>query len=483
MSGLTSVLNIAKGALIVQQKAMNVTGHNIANVNTSGYSRQKVVLESNATLYASQIKIGMGVSIDSVVQYVDQFTNKTIYQKTSILKEDESKSSILSYIETIFNETTEQGLSNEITEFWNAWQDLANNPGGTSERTALLEIAETLCQQFNSMSNDLSEILKDTNTNLSTSIEEANRLTGEIAELNEKIVSAESNQATANDLRDQRANLLTELSELVGNVYLENENGSLTVMTSSGMMLVDGNQNFELSQDGDSIYWNQIESDISGELSGGEIGAWLDIRDEIVPQYLANLDELAGTLINEVNTLHQTGYTLSGETGIYFFENLQSSPNTPNSDDYTGAAAYIKLSSDVEGNADTIAAGGQSGDSGDNENALKIIALQTDGTLQIRKWTYENRGEDVSNSLQAGSMDDYYQALIGELGILTEDVTESQEFTQTMLDNLTELRDSVSGVNLDEEMINLMAAQQAYGAAAKLVSVVDEMLQSLLEMR
>ncbi len=483
MSGISSLLNTAKGALVAQQKAMSVTGHNIANVNTPGYTRQKAILESNAPFSATQIKIGMGVRIESVAQSVDPFINGTIQKGTSTLQEYESRAYILSQMETVFNETTDQGLAEMMNEFWNAWQDVADNPGGIPERTALLGKGEVLARQFNSMRNDLSRINGSMNENIGKSLEEVNRLSREIADLNEKIVSAESFNTSANDLRDQRTNLVTELSKLVGGISLEDKNGSLTVLTSSGLLLVDRGQSWELTQEGDEIYWNHIVADISGGLQGGKIGAWLDIRDEAVPQYIANLDELAGTFIQEVNQLHQAGYTLSGGTGMNFFEDFQLPPGMPNSGDYANAAGFIKLSADVSGTPANIAAGGQSGDPGDNENALAILALQTDGTLSIRKWTYQDRGQTVTSTVQTEAMEDYYRTLTGEIGILTEEANQNQSFQQAIMDQLGEMRDSVSGVNLDEEMTDLIKLQQAYEAAAKLVTIADEMLQSLMQMR
>lgn len=483
MHGIRSVLDMAKGALMAQQKAMTVTGHNIANVNTPGYSRQKVILEANTALFTSRIKIGMGAMVGSVVQYVDQFTNRLIFQKTSLQKEYESKTFILSHMEAIFNEANDHGLTAAMDEFWKAWQDLSNNPGGLPERTALLGKAEILSRQFNTMNSDLNQIRRSMNTNLGTSVTELNRLVKQIAELNEKIVLAEADDTTANDLRDSRTKAVEKLSELIGNVSLEDRNGALTVMTSDGILLVDGNQHWTLSQEVDGIYWNNTRADVSRRLVSGKIGAWLDIRDEIIPQYLANLNELAGTFIHQVNTLHLTGYSLSGETGKYFFENFRTPPDTPNENDFTGAASYIRLSSDVKGRPENISAGGISGDPGDNEKALQILSLQTDGTLQMRKWTVQNRGGDVSSSLQIESMDDYYRTLIGELGILSEELIQNQGFSQAMIDNLNELRDSVSGVNLDEEMTEMIKIQRAYEAIAKLVTIADEMLQAVLEMR
>ena len=483
MSGISGILNVAKNALLAQQVAMEVTSQNIANVNTTGYSRQKAILESLGALSATRIKVGFGVEVDSVIQYVDQFTNRAINTKTTSAEEYDAKASILSQLEAIFNETSDQGLGTVMNEFWKAWQDVANNPGGTPERTALIEKAQTLTSQFNSMSNDLNQIKQSMNTNVKVTINEVNSAIKGIADLNEKIVSAESSGTAANDLRDQRRILLEKLSTLIGTTYLEDGNGSMKVLTTDGLLLVDGNQSYGFEQDHTNIYWNNIQSDVSGRIHGGKMGAWLDVRDEIMPKYMANLDELAGTFIAEVNTLNTAGYTRSGETGKYFFEDFRTAPQPPNSGDYSQAAAYIKLSTDVLNHPENIAAGGTSGDPGDNENALKILALQTDDTIQIRKWVVENRGANRSSSLQTETLDDYYRTLTGELGILVGDNTQNGAFAKSMLENLASVRESVSGVNLDEEMIDLTKTQQAYAAAGKLVTIADEMLQTILNIR
>ncbi len=483
MSGIRNVIDIAKGALLANQKAMAVTSHNIANVSTPGYTRQRMVLEANPPYFANRLKIGMGVKAERVIQYTDPFINRNIHLKTSLFKKYETRTSLLSQMETIFNETGDQGLVRAMNEFWNAWQDVASHPGGASERMALLAKGEVLTRQFHLMSESLHQLKREMNTNLALSLQEVNRLAKQVAELNEKIVFAESNQSTANDLRDQRANHLTRLSELLGNIYLTDEHGALTVMTPDGLILVDGKYSWELSQEGDAIFWNGIPSDISKRIQEGTIGAWLDLRDDILPQYIANLDELAGTFMREINALHTVGYTLTGETGKYFFEDFKVSPETPNLNDFTGAASYIRLSSDVKGNPAQVAAGGLSGAPGDNENALRIVSLQSDGSIQIRKWRIDQRGMVQSSALQSETLEDYYRMLVGEIGILTDEASENLQFTQALLNHLSELKDSVSGVNLDEEMVELLKIQRAHEAASKLVTIADEMLQSLLEMR
>ena len=483
MQVISTILNIAQGALQANQMAMQTISHNIANVNTPGYTRQKAVLEPQSPYTLDRLKFGLGVKVDSIVQFFDAFTTRTIHQNTSSLKEYETKASVLSYVESLWNETGGPSLGQTLGEFWNAWQGVANNPGGMTERAALIEKSKILTQKFNSLSNELDGIERNMNTNLQMGMEEFNRITRGIANLNERILAAESSQTAANDLRDQRNRLLEELSGWVDITYLEDSNGTVMVQTSKGILLVNGNRNWDLSIEGNSIYRDGVASDVSDRLTGGKLGGWLDLRDEIIPQYAANLDELAGTLIQQVNSLHTAGFTLSGATGMSFFQDFLAAPAVPSATDFKGAAAYISLSSDVLGHPENIAAGGVSGAPGDNENALNIAALQTDRTLTIRKWTIEDRGRTLTNSLETGTLDDYYQSRIGEMGTRSEEMNENQDFVQSILTRLEEVRDSVSGVNLDEELAEMMKFQHAYEAASKIIAIVDEMLKSLMQLR
>jgi flagellar hook-associated protein 1 FlgK len=261
------------------------------------------------------------------------------------------------------------------------------------------------------------------------------------------------------------------------------EDGSVKVMTASGVALVDGTQSFSLLQEGDEIHWNEIPADIRNRLSGGKIGAWLDLKDEILPQYMANLDELAGTLIYQVNQLHFNGYAPDGSTGRTFFV-----PNP--GDDYVagtpaasfaGVAGTIALSSDVEGNPRNIAASSASGGSGNNENALAILSLQ-DQAVAIRKWTYE-RGSAPTSQVHSFTLDEGYTDFVGDMGFLSEEINQGQAFEESLINQLNDVRDSISGVNLDEEMVNLIKYQHAFEAASKAITIADEMINALLEIR
>jgi flagellar hook-associated protein 1 FlgK len=581
MSGVSFLLNIARTALLAQQKGIDVTGHNIANVNTPGFTRQKLILESVEETPIARLKLGYGVNADSVVRYFDTFTTQSINQKTSSLSEYEAKKSVLDYVQTLFNDGAGNGLNQATNEFWNAWQDLSNNPSGIPERTALLQKAQNMCQAFQMIRNNLTQTKDQMNFNLKSGMEEINTLNEQIAKINQRIIEAEANGTTANDLRDQRDNFVEELSQLTDITYLEKANGSLTVTTKAGIALVDGNLFWTLSQQGDHIYWNNSQNDISDQLTGGKMGGWLDLRDNILPQYIANLDELAGTMIDQVNDLHYNGYTLDGATNKYFFNHLNFASDVAygtwsgtsiassggvyantapagtfqftltsagtgkvgtdsitlgwtgpggtsgtmtfdssyvpgtlvdvsqglqislgngtvvNGDtfaidvspgascpDYSGAARDIALSSDVDGLPRNIAASTSSNpqDTGNNQNALAIQAL-SDEQVSTKKWTYQNRGGIQSSTNQFGTMDEYYNVLVGDIGMVTDEADQNQSFYETLINQLNDLRDSVSGVNLEEEMINMMKYQYAFMAASKLVNASDEMLQALMQMQ
>jgi flagellar hook-associated protein 1 FlgK len=208
MSGISSVLNIGRDALHTYELAMQVTSHNVANALTPGYTRQQIVLESQSPMNFASLQLGMGVKAGSVGQAFDEYTTRSIQQNTSALAESDAKATALSYLETIFNEATGQGLNQAMADFWNAWQDLAGSPGGIPERTALLQKAEALATQFRSMSADLNQVGQSMNTSLGASILDLNQTARQIASLNEKIVASESDGTAANDLRDQRNNLV-----------------------------------------------------------------------------------------------------------------------------------------------------------------------------------------------------------------------------------------------------------------------------------
>jgi len=247
MSGIFGILNMGKGALLTQQRAINVTGHNISNVNTDGYSRQNVLMGTNLPISTRPGQIGTGVHAMEVRRIYDRFLGLQINNENQGLGRWEARKSAIGTIETILNESSGSGLNQAMSEFWNAWQDLANNPSGLTERTCLLEKGELLAMRFQQVYTDLGQVQKDVDNNITGTIQEINRITEQIADLNHKISGIEANGQNANDYRDSRDLLVKELSSLIDISTFEDDTGMVSVITGGGRSLVQGDHYRSLS--------------------------------------------------------------------------------------------------------------------------------------------------------------------------------------------------------------------------------------------
>ena len=460
MSNILGLLDIGRGALLAHQNAISITGHNIANVNTPGFSRQKVDMETNTPLNTAPGQTGAGVNAAEILRIYDRFLGKQIYDENQTLGNWEAQKGIYERVEMLFDESTGYGLNQAMSEFWNAWQDLANNPTDSASRTALLAKSETMATSFNNMDSNLKGIQADIDFSIIGTLEEINSITGQIAGLNEKIVLIEVGGQNANDYRDSRDILLKDLSLMIDIEAFENSEGKATVLTVGGRPLVENFSSWDLStRNGVSglkdVLLTDSEGtsvDITDDISGGKLKGWLEARDVTIADHLSNLDDLAAEIIQEVNVLHSAGYGLDSTTGDDFF---------------TGTSALdIAVHQDIVDDVNKIAVAGGEGGVGDNSNAIEIANLQN--ALKMNSDTV--------------SFDDYYNSLVSNVGndMLTATVNFDQE--SIMITQLNNRRESVSGVSLDEEMVDLIKFQHAYNAAARLISIVDELLDRVTSM-
>jgi len=328
MSGLGLVLTIAKNALAAQRYGIDVTGHNIANVNTPGYSRQNPVYEAMEPVPYGGVLLGRGVDIDQVLRVSDQFIENQLMQRKSSMLSSKEMEHYINVLEGLFNENSESNISNMLADFWNSWHDIANNPSGASERIALYEHSISMSEQFNTLNADLTQLERDLTNAVSVGIDEINQLTNEIAQINGKIVGMEATNI-ANDLRDQRNNLVSELSEYLDVKAFEQSNGSLTLVAARGCILVTAASSYDLELGGDSgdrVKWQgsgdpPTTVDITDYIIKGKLGGWLDMRDEVIAKYKLDLDVLAKEFIWAVNQQHSQGVGLqlfsSSVTGTY----------------------------------------------------------------------------------------------------------------------------------------------------------------------
>lgn len=457
MSNLYGLLNVGQVALSTQQKAIDVTGNNIANVNTPGYSRQRLNMESVDPIKDSTGQMSMGVRANIKIQRMyDQFLGFQINNENQSLGRWEAQKNSLERIEMIFDETSNNGLSQSMGDFWNAWHEIVNNPSGHVERTELLAKSQTMTGMFNKIASDLEQIGKEIDINIKGTVDEINLLSRQAADLNQKIKQVEVDGHSANEFRDQRDVVLKEISNLIDINSFEDNQGNLIISTSGGHPLVEGVASYELTTETNAdghynVEWSDSDgnqTDITGNISGGKLKGWIETRDVEISDYLNRMDSLAALIMTEVNDLHTDGYDLNNDLGGNFFSG--------------DSALNMAVSSAIRADTDLIAAGSDSGDPGDNGNALAIAELQN--SVLIDNTTF----------------DGYYNSIVSDVGSSVKSSEMNYNYQEAIVTQLDNYRETVSGVSIDEEMINLVKFQHAYDAAAKLISTVDEMLATLI---
>lgn len=461
MSDIYGIMSLAGQALMTQQQAISVTSHNIANVNTPGYSRQQLIMTTNTPLDSTVGPMGNGVGADDIERIYDRFLSAQISNESQGLGRWDAQKDAVELVEMIFNEADGSGLSRAMSKFWDAWQSLTNNPAGNTERQVLVTASQVLATTFNYLSSDLSQSQQDLDLGIQATVADINRLSEQLADLNEKIISSEVGFLSANDFRDQRELVLKELSELIDINTFEDANGAVSVFGASGRPLVTAGQFWQLSNETNAIGLQDVvwvdhagnTTNITADISGGKLKGYLEVRDGVIVDYINRLDTLAQTLMTDVNTAHQSGFALDGSTGRVFFAG-------------TGAAD-LEVNPNIAGNPVLVAAAADALTvPGDNRKAIEIANLQYQLVMSANTVTYN----------------DYYSSLVRDAGneVLISDAYYNHQ--SNMLAQLENQRESVSGVSLDEEMINLIKFQNAYTAAAKLITTADEMMQTVLQM-
>ncbi len=318
MSGLSSTLSIAKTALSAQQYGINVTGNNIANVNNEDYSIQNADHTTTASVFYNGYVLGTGVDVEQVEQTVDQLLENRLTDEQSTLAAYEEMASYLEILEGYFDESSDTSLASVLSDYWNTWHDLADNPLGSAERNLVYEQGNLLAERFNTIGTELDELANDLTNEISTGVNDINILAQEIANLNKEIINLEGNTATANDLRDQRNALIDELGELIDVDVITGEDGDVIINVANGAPLVNGVNYYSLVMDEGQVMWvgsTGYRLNITDDISGGKLAGWLNIRDETIPKYRAEIDELASEMIWAMNYQQSQGVGLTYYNG------------------------------------------------------------------------------------------------------------------------------------------------------------------------
>ncbi len=345
--GLNSLLDVAKSALFTARQALTVTGHNISNVNTPGYSRQEVILTEERPVDGSPGQVGTGVKIEQIRRAVDIFLNRELTASQEGLGQFTVTSDELRRLERLFGDTRGQGLAQQLNEFFKALQDATTTPSQITPRSVVLAKASTLVTTFHQIHTDLTNTRRAIDVQIGVNIGEINGLTRKIADFNTQIKSAEVSGQNANDLRDQRDLAVNELATRIEVSTLDRLDGTVSVFTARGLVLVDqettrnlvgveSTDNQGLLDIGYDIGGNQ-PSIITDLIASGRVRGLIDVRDGTIPSVQQGIDALAGSLLNEVNQVHRVGYGLDGSTGQDFFSGLSVTTKAPSANVGTGS--------------------------------------------------------------------------------------------------------------------------------------------------
>lgn len=462
--GLSAAMEIGRNGLNIYRIATEVTSENIANVNTQGYSRQRVLLESAPPTLHNGFPLGTGVQISVVERYYDGLLQQQLVSAQTTQGFDTSRSTVLQQIEPYFNEVSNDGIGTAISNFFGAWQDLTLNPGGTSERQVVITRAQILSDNFQSVSKGLNDAIATQNATLVPLTDSINSTLTNIAQLNGQIKSTELLSGNANEMRDQRDQLVRDLSLQIGITFTENADGTTDIRyADGGAELVTGSDAgaFSLDQTDPNNFVVQLTPP-GGALAivtpaTGELGATMAMRDTIIPGYLVQVDTLAKSIADAVNAQHSVGFSPTGGTNQNFFTPLGA---------VAGAAGAFSIDAGLD--ISTIAASGNALLPGDNSNALAIVQLNS---------TYT-----VPSGAPTATFSSYYSSLVSKVGLDVQSskttVSQDEAFTK----QLSTLRESNSGVSLDEELTNLVKYQRSYQASSKLITTATEMMDMVIGM-
>lgn len=486
MPGLNAGLYIGLTGLQAQQAALNVVGHNIANVNTPGYTRQRADLTANQSLVEGQVYFGTGVSLTTVQGIRDRFLDLQIYRETARQTGATERYSGVDAVAPSLGDSGSTGTAAQVQAFFQGFQELSARPEDGALRTNLIGKAQTMISGLQTRYRLLGDQRNNSDQAVASLVGEVNTLTEQIARINERVIS-EANQGADNDSRDQRKTLTDRLAGLVGINVFEGSKGEYQITLDSGVaVLVSGNSAYKLQTTaGGAAFDNhlKVESvmggavvDVTAGIQDGQLGAKLDLRDNILRGFQRQLDELAAGVAGKVNQLHYSGFGADGAaTSNYFFSGVVANNGLPagisGATSYKGMVNALSVNGAIAGNPSLIAAASVAGTRGDNANARAMANLQSAGA------TVDTDGDGIGDS---GPYSNFIGSLVNDVGTKAQAYQAQSDTQQNLVAALQTQRDRISGVDLDEEAAAMMTLQRGYQASARFLSVINQLTDQLV---
>ncbi len=512
MSSTFFGLELSRRALATQQAALNITGHNISNANTQGYTRQigNLTATTPYTINSTgkNISLGSGVTLDTVSRARDAFVDRQFRGETSKQQYWAGRQDSLSKVEGILNEPSDNSLSNDMNQFWSSWSDLSKNPGNMGARSVVSARAQTLTDSFHSIAQQVGDMRNNMDSTIKVQVKQINIYGQQIKDLNDQIKTAEVSGDNPNDLRDLRDSLVDDLSKIVNVRVVETKDPNFTDRsvgnykviigdeTSGSNTLVDDSTVRFLKDPPDQnaegfvrVTWSDDPSqDIKLGTKLGLLAANIEVRDQELVKFGEQFDTLAQGIAHAVNALHQTGQGLTSEgmEGINFFTDGSNPPSSTPPALPLVTAATITLNFEILEDANRIATGANPLDGttlvteGDGSVAQAISSLSS-GWNSLQSLIADGRfGATGLNPLSASSLGDYYGANVAQIGVDVQQANRMKAGEDILVTNLMNQRESSIGVSLDEEMANLVKFQKSYSAAARMVTMMDDMLDTIV---
>ena len=451
---MASILSTSLTALTSYQRALTTVGHNIANADVEGYSRQEVVFTTKPPSFAGSGWIGSGVEVSTVERRYDEFLAAQVRTSRTSSGEAEVYHTYTSQLDDLYADP-ELGLDPVLQRYFNALNGVANDPSSMPAREVLLGEAEALADRFHFLARRGSEIADGVNRDIAGTVADINTLAKGIAELNQVIVeSGGMSGQPPNDLLDQRDQLINELSSLVKVTYSDQGDGSVNVFVGNGQSLVVGGTaatlGVGLNATNPVIYYysDGARQDVTEQMTGGRLGGLVQFRGQVLDASVARLDAIADGLATAMNDQHRLGRDLDGALGGDFFT--------------LGGAASIQLNL-TDARQIAAASGTLPFNASDNSNALALAELQRD------------KGVFGGATVQGA-----YAQIVADVGSRTRTAELNATAQQGLLMRAEEAHSAVSGVNLDEEAAKLMHYQQAYQAAAQAIAIGQKMFETII---
>ncbi len=469
MAKIHGLLDMGRRGMAVSQSALSTASHNIANKSVEGFSRQRVDVETNPAIGEGIHRVGTGARLSGISRTNNPWIEKQIEREGSNLAFLEGRQGALQRLESTFNEQSVKGLNSAMSDFFNSFRELANNPESLTARTVVRDNATSMIRQFQDMDRQIGSVAGELNNVISTGVNEVNGHIKEIAKLNEKIQAIEISGTTANDERDRRDLLVKKVAEKLDISYAEDPTSGMLNVTagktgilvagtsSSALKTITNEQNqtqvvYELSKGG-------TQADISDQFKRGALGGAFELRDGMVNDLRQSTADLAYNIASEVNNAHVEGYDRYNKQGNQFFE-------VPT--DGTFKIEDLKVNADVMRDVGRIAAAAKQNSPGDNTVANVIHSLQF---------------KKVMGDEGTFTFDDFYTSKVGQVGVMNQKAVASLDSQKNIVDQVKNVRESISGVSLDEEAQKMIEYQKSYEASARIIRMADEMFDTVLNLK